>query len=99
MAEMKDVAELISVRRVAPSGEGRRIRRAAGLTQVELAEAVGVDASAIGRWEGNHGGGSRKNIARYAEVVARAAEVIGEIKEGESDDNGSDQPEGKGEEG
>jgi DNA-binding transcriptional regulator YiaG len=46
-----DLAALGRTRRVVDSGELRRVRRGAGLTQGELAEVVGVSTASVCRWE------------------------------------------------
>lgn len=46
-----DVALLIEARDAAASGRGARLRAAAGLSQAELAAAVGVTPACISRWE------------------------------------------------
>lgn len=55
------------------SGMGERIRQArqtAGMTQVELAQAVGVSRSAIAQWETDRSGQVGVNLARLAVVLS-----------------------------
>lgn len=57
----------------AQSGMGGRIRasrQTAGMTQVELAQAVGVSRSAIAQWETDRSGQVGVNLARLAEVLS-----------------------------
>jgi DNA-binding transcriptional regulator YiaG len=42
---------LIEARDAAKSGRGERLRRAAGLSQGEVAAAIGVSYAAVSRWE------------------------------------------------
>lgn len=49
---MSDRVEVLQeVRQWARSGEARRVRLAALLSQADIAHAVGVDASTVARWE------------------------------------------------
>lgn len=47
----QSVTNLHEVRTWARSGRARRIRTAALLSQADIANAVGVDASTVARWE------------------------------------------------
>jgi transcriptional regulator with XRE-family HTH domain len=58
---------LVEARHAVRSGRAARVRRAAALSQGELAAAVGVTASAISRWET----GSRLPQAEPAVAYAR----------------------------
>lgn len=50
-----------------PSNRVRQARRAAGLTQNELAEAVGVNRSSVAQWESSQGShASVEHLARIA---------------------------------
>ena len=52
-----------------PGGRIRAARRAIGMTQGALAEAVGVTRSAVAQWETDRAGQIRANLARIAEVL------------------------------
>lgn len=55
-------------RRQLPSAiERRRIREAAGVSQRELAHALGVSWTAVHRWEG--GARPRAHVAEYAQAL------------------------------
>jgi transcriptional regulator with XRE-family HTH domain len=47
----EDLLLLIEAREAARSGRARRVRELAGVTQEALASVVGVDDSAVSRWE------------------------------------------------
>ena len=46
-----DITKLVLARRLARTGEGKRLRERAELTIKEIAQAVGVDTGTIVRWE------------------------------------------------
>jgi transcriptional regulator with XRE-family HTH domain len=46
-----DLVSLSHTRKIVDTGQLRRVRQRAGLTQAELAEAVGVTSGAVCRWE------------------------------------------------
>ena len=54
---------------------GRVLRQQAGLTQVELGEAVGVSGSEVSRWEAGLRRPRGRNLERYAEALARLREA------------------------
>lgn len=61
------------------AGVGARIRAArqvAGLTQAELAVAVGVSRSAVAQWETDRAGQVGANLAKIAEVLRVSAEHL-----------------------
>jgi transcriptional regulator with XRE-family HTH domain len=49
--EHETLIEIARARRLARTGEGRRIREAAAVSVRELAAAVGVDPTTVWRWE------------------------------------------------
>lgn len=51
MSEHPTAEALQEVRQWTRSGEARRIRMAALLSQADVANAIGVDASTVARWE------------------------------------------------
>ncbi len=68
-------------------GPGARIRTARlarGMTQADLAAAVGVSRSAVAQWETDRAGQVRGNIARIAAVLGVSA---GHLVSGESSAN------------
>jgi len=62
----REVIELIEARRLLRSGEARKIRLAAGLSQTEISRSVGVSAGAVSRWES----GSRRPVGEPAMAYA-----------------------------
>lgn len=61
------------------SGVGARIRAArqvAGMTQAELAVAVGVSRSAVAQWETDRAGQVGGNLARIADVLRVSSEHL-----------------------
>lgn len=69
---MGELALIIEARDAARSGRAARLRRAAGVSQSELAAAVGVTPSAISRWES----GRRYPRAEAAAAYARALRTL-----------------------
>jgi transcriptional regulator with XRE-family HTH domain len=63
---------LTEARDAAKSGRGRRIRELARVTQQELGTAVGVDGSAISRWEC----GTRRPSGEAALLYAKALKTL-----------------------
>lgn len=47
----------------------RQLREQAGLTQKQLAEAVGVDQSAVARWENEENNPTAARIMQIADVL------------------------------
>jgi DNA-binding transcriptional regulator YiaG len=67
------VTELAYARDAARSGRGTRIRRAASLSQGDLARACGVDVSTISRWESGERSPSGDAGRAYARVLRAVA--------------------------
>jgi DNA-binding XRE family transcriptional regulator len=63
------LALLVEARKAVRSGQAARTRRAAGLSQAELAQAVGVSAPAISRWESGKRQPHGRAAIRYAQVL------------------------------
>ncbi len=51
LSQPDGLTAIILVRQLASSGEALAIRQKAGLSQADIARAVGVAASAVARWE------------------------------------------------
>jgi DNA-binding transcriptional regulator YiaG len=62
-----------SRRQLPPPAERRRIRETAGVSQRELALALGVSWTAVQRWE--QGASPRTHIDEYATALARLSEA------------------------
>jgi transcriptional regulator with XRE-family HTH domain len=63
--------DLILARRLARSGTARRIRLAAGLTQAELARAIGCSHTAVSQIERGLRSPRPELALRYASVLSR----------------------------
>jgi DNA-binding transcriptional regulator YiaG len=69
-----ELVERVRSRRELPAvAERRRIREAAGVSQRELAKALGVSWTAIQRWEA--GARPRTHVAEYAEALEKLASL------------------------
>jgi DNA-binding transcriptional regulator YiaG len=69
-----ELLERVRSRRTLPSaGERRRIREAAGVSQRELARALGVSWTAVHRWEG--GARPRTHLAEYSRALNELREL------------------------
>ena len=78
-----NVAELIALRearKFAASGAGRAIREATGLSLHELADAIGVSASTLLRWERGEHRPRGASAIRYADVLHRLTEQHGQAE-------------------
>jgi transcriptional regulator with XRE-family HTH domain len=71
---MDELQLLVEARKAATSSEGRRLREAAGLTQGELAFLIGMNPSAVSRWEA----GLRRPRGHGALRWARALRIFAE---------------------
>jgi len=71
-----NLAVVAEARDLARSGRGERVRRAAGISQGELAAAVGVTPACVSRWEAGIRRPRGASAIRYAEVLARLAEGV-----------------------
>jgi len=58
--------------RAEPAGVARLTRERAGLTQSEMAELLGVDRSAVSRWEAGVRAPRPEVLARYLKVLEAA---------------------------
>ena len=66
---------MIEGREAAKGGRGARIRRRAGVTQVQLAELVGVSPLTVSRWER----GERTPREANARTYQRVLEELGRL--------------------
>src|SRR5262249_34647614 len=60
---------LVEARAAASSGSGIEVRRAAGLSQGELARAAGINPATLSRWESQERQPSGDAALRYARVL------------------------------
>jgi DNA-binding XRE family transcriptional regulator len=72
-----ELLERVRARRVLPpAAERQRIRKAAGISQRELGEALGVSWMAINRWEAGSKPREHKHELAYADMLAALSRVI-----------------------
>ncbi|MBN9510727.1 MAG: helix-turn-helix transcriptional regulator [Alphaproteobacteria bacterium] len=65
-------------------------RRARGLTQAELAEAVGVSRSAVAQWETERAGQVRGNLTRIAAALGVSVQHLLGGEEAEAAENATE---------
>ncbi|MDQ3342190.1 MAG: helix-turn-helix domain-containing protein [Actinomycetota bacterium] len=70
--EARDLVRLSAARAASRSGDARRLRVAAGLTQAEVAEVCGVTQGAVSHWEA----GTRVPRGTAARRYARLLETL-----------------------
>ncbi len=68
-----DLVALAAARRAAADGSAQRLRKAAGLTQREIASAVGVTPAAVGMWERGERVPRGLEALAYARLLAALA--------------------------
>lgn len=61
---------IVRGRALAVSGEGQRIRERANLSQRQSAEAIGVAASTLGRWESGESTPRGSEAERYERFIS-----------------------------
>lgn len=71
-----DLLQLTQVRAACRSGAARTIRCAAGLSQSELAAALGVDDTTVARWEAGERTPRMAVGLRYAELLNELETVV-----------------------
>ena len=74
-ATKTDILALSLVRRLAGSGEARRLREAAGISGPEMADAIGCAVSTLWRWEGGQRRPHGPAAVRYAEVLSELQRI------------------------
>jgi DNA-binding transcriptional regulator YiaG len=75
-SEADEIRLLIEAREAAGSGRAARLRRAAGLSQREVARAVGVTAGCITRWENGERRPTGPAALEYGRVLREIAEGL-----------------------
>lgn len=71
------IRDLLTVIQLLRSGEARRIRESAGLSQGELAAWVGVDKVTLWRWENGEKRPRANSALRYLTVLNEIKGVVG----------------------
>jgi DNA-binding transcriptional regulator YiaG len=69
------LALLVAAREAVTNGRGVAIRRAAGLSQGELARAAGVSAASVSRWEAGVRLPTGEAALKYARIL-RVLETV-----------------------
>lgn len=78
MAPTLELVDRLRRRRLPSPQVAKAIRTSAGATQAEIAEAVGVDRSAVTQWESGTRRPDREHAEKYAEVL-RALNTLTEV--------------------
>jgi transcriptional regulator with XRE-family HTH domain len=73
---LADTLLIVEARDAAASGRGRRLRQAAGLSQPELAAAVGVSTPLVSRWEAGARRPRGNSAIRYAQLLRALAATL-----------------------
>jgi transcriptional regulator with XRE-family HTH domain len=68
--EMEQMKLLVTARQRARDGSARHIRRRAGLTLAQMADAVGVTESTMSRWENGQRQPRSDALLRWAGILA-----------------------------
>jgi transcriptional regulator with XRE-family HTH domain len=71
-----DLRLLIEVRAAVHSGQAARVRELAGLSQLEIAELVGVTPAAISRWEAGERRPTGERAVTYGRVLRQITEGL-----------------------
>jgi transcriptional regulator with XRE-family HTH domain len=75
-AETPDIVLLVEARDAAASGRATRLRLTAGLSQAELAAAIGVSAATVSRWESGDRRPHGATAVAYARLLRQLAERL-----------------------
>lgn len=67
--------ELAGLRAIVRGGFAADLREALGLSQAEMAQAVGVNQSTLSRWEGNKAVPKGRRAESYFQVLGRLVEM------------------------
>jgi len=79
---LEDLKYVSAARRWAKNGTARRVRELSEVTQAEIAEVIGVDASAVAHWETGRRTPTGDAVKAYARtLVALGANLPGGIAE------------------
>lgn len=81
MTGMDDlIAEIRRAKALTPA-EAERVRKAAGVSQARLAEAMGIENSTLNQWEAGKRTPRPEGMARWSEAIERLREVLDETEE------------------
>lgn len=73
---MSTALEISLARKLAATGEARRLRQAAGLSLYDLARDLGVTAGTVSRWETGNRVPRGDAAARYAGLLGELMDVL-----------------------
>jgi DNA-binding XRE family transcriptional regulator len=74
---VETLVELAQVRALLRSGKAKEIREAAGLSQAEVAEALGVHTSTVYRWEAGECAPMGPAGLKYGELLHSLLALVG----------------------
>lgn len=74
---VSELAELVRASRLPSTAERKRVRKAAGVSLQQVADALGVTAPTIHHWENGQDGPSKENAVKYRALLEQLAEAAG----------------------
>jgi len=77
---VEELLLLSEARQLAASGRGRQIRESAGVSQSELAAAIGVTIAGISKWESGQRRPTGPGAIRYAQLLRELTKHLADRK-------------------
>ena len=78
---VEELLLLAEVRHLTSSGQARRIRECAGISQAELGAAIGVTVPAVSKWETGDRSPTGAGAIRYARLLRAITEHLAQRKD------------------